>query len=77
MKSATIDLEVMRNVDVRTVDRSTLKDIRYVVINTSLSQEERLIDFINQIGNPYCYKCGDMVVDSAPFIFEKSDSMMG
>ena len=65
MKLATIDLEAMRDVDVRTVDRSTLKDIRNVVIDTTLSQEERLVDFVNQIGNPYCYKCGDLVVKVA------------
>ena len=65
MKSATIDLGAMRNVDVCTVDRSTLKDIRDVVINTSLCQEERLIDFVHQIGNPYCYTYGDMVVKIA------------
>ena len=62
MNLKDIDLEAMRNVDVRTVDRATLKDIRDVVIDMSLTQEERFVDFIRQIGNPYCYKCGEMVI---------------
>lgn len=57
-----IDFEAMKKVDVRTVNRSTLKDINDVVVDTSLPKEERLRSFIEQIGNPYCYKCGDLVV---------------
>ncbi len=57
-----MDLEAMKNVDVRTVDRDTLADIRDVHIDTSLPQAERLMDFIKQIGNPYCYRCGKAVV---------------
>lgn len=57
-----IDFDEMKKVDVRTVDRSTLKDINDVVVNTALPKEDRLRSFIEQIGNPYCYKCGDLVV---------------
>lgn len=55
-------LEQMRNVDVRTVDPATLKDIRDVHIDTSLPAPERMLDFIRQVGNPYCYKDGDRVI---------------
>ena len=56
------NLEAMRNVDVRTVDPATLRDIRDVKINTELPKEERILDFIRQIGNPYCYRHGKYVV---------------
>lgn len=56
------DLTQMRQVDIRTVDRTTLKDIREVTIDAALSQEEKLTSFLAQIGNPYCYKYGDLVV---------------
>ena len=56
------NLEAMRNVDVRTVDPATLRDIRDVEINTELPKEERILDFIRQIGNPYCYRHGKYVV---------------
>ena len=52
----------MQTVDPGTVDRSTLKDIRDVQVNTALPRKERILDFIRQIGNPYCYCHGDYVV---------------
>lgn len=55
-------IEAMRNVDVRTVDPDTLRDIRDVTVNTSLPKQERILDFIRQIGNPYCYRHGKYVV---------------
>lgn len=56
------ELRRMREVDIRTVDRDTLTDISEVKINTELPQEERVLDFIRQIGNPYCYISNGMVV---------------
>ena len=55
-------VEAMQNVDIRTVDPDTLRDIRDVEVNTSLPKKERMLDFIRQIGNPYCYRCGKYVV---------------
>lgn len=57
-----IDFEELKNVDIRTVDPSTLVDIRDVKVNTDLPKPERIADFIKQIKNPYCYKCGKMIV---------------
>ncbi|MCD8107317.1 MAG: hypothetical protein LUE20_05075 [Oscillospiraceae bacterium] len=48
-------LEEMKSVDIRTVERSTLVDINTVEINTSLPPTERIVDYIRQIKNPYCY----------------------
>lgn len=56
------ELEVMKNVDVRTVDKSTLVDISTVEIDTSLPPVERIVDYIRQIKNPYCYLDNGMVV---------------
>ncbi len=55
-------ISAMREVDVRTVDPSTLRDIRDVNVNTELPKKERILDFIKQIGNPYCYRYGKYVV---------------
>ena len=55
-------LEQMRDVDIRTVDPETLVDINDVVINTELPNPERILDFANQIGNVYCFKCGKLIV---------------
>lgn len=56
------DIEKMQSVNPETVDRSVLKDIRDVHVNTELPKKERILDFIRQIGNPYCYRHGDYVV---------------
>ena len=52
----------MKNIDLNTVDRDALVDIRDVKVNTAHPKQERAIDFIRQIGNPYCYKHGKYVV---------------
>jgi hypothetical protein len=39
-----------------------LADIRDVVIDPSLPQEERMQSYLKQIKNPYLYRCGDMIV---------------
>ena len=55
-------IEAMQNVDIRSVDPSTLRDIRDVKIDTDLPKRERILDFIRQIGNPYCYRHGKYIV---------------
>lgn len=55
-------LEEMRSVNPLTVDRTTLVDINDVTIDTSLPKTARMESFIRQIKNPYCYKCGKLVV---------------
>ena len=56
------ELESLKNVDIRTVNPATLRDIRDVKINTALPKEQRIQDYIRQIGNPYCYRHGKYVV---------------
>lgn len=44
------------------VDINDLKSINSVTINPKLDKGERIRSFIEQIGNPYCYRDGDTVV---------------
>lgn len=55
-------VEEMKAVDIRTVDKDTLVDIRDVKIDRSLPKEERIRSFVEQIKNPYCFKCGNVAV---------------
>lgn len=55
-------LEQMQYVDIRTVDRDSLQDIGDIQIDKTLPRDQRLLEFIKQIGNPYCYRCGKAVV---------------
>ena len=52
----------MQSVDIRTVDPAELRDIRDVKVNAALPKRERILDFIRQIKNPYCYRHGKYVV---------------
>lgn len=48
--------------DIRLIDKDKLRSINSVKIDASLSKEQRMRSFIEQIGNPYCYLDGDTVV---------------
>jgi hypothetical protein len=61
-QNINISLDYMRDMDVRTVDPAALVDIRDVTVNTSLPKEARLLDYLKQIKNPYCFKRGKTVV---------------
>ena len=58
----SLSITAMKNANLATIDRDELVDIRDVKVNTSLPKRERAIDFIRQIGNPYCYRHGKYVV---------------
>ncbi len=46
--------EELTSVDIRTVDKSTLTDIRDVKINPNLPAKDRIKSFLMQVSNPYC-----------------------
>ena len=56
------ELAQMKEVDLHTVNRESLVDIREVQIDGKLPREQRFEDFLRQIRNPYCYRCGKIVV---------------
>lgn len=43
-------------------DPSQLADINHVSIDTGLSAAERMKAYLEQIKNPYCFRCGETVV---------------
>ena len=57
-----INLAQMKEVDLHTVDRESLADIRDVRVDEELPRKQRFEDYLRQIKNPYCYRCGKMVV---------------
>ena len=56
------DITSMKNVDIRSVDKDTLVDLRSVQIDASRPVQERLQSFLQQIRNPYCFRIGDIAV---------------
>lgn len=61
-KKNGLDLTQMKLVDVRTVKRDELADIAKVQVNKNLPEDKRFADFLEQVKNPYCYRCGKVVV---------------
>lgn len=55
-------LQEMRSVDITQVDHSALSDIRNIRIDGTLSTEQKMQSYLDQIGNPYCFLCGDTPV---------------
>lgn len=55
-------IEQMQNIDIRTVDPSTLVDATQIHIDDTLTGEERVREYIRQVKNPFCYRVGDVVV---------------
>lgn len=56
------DFDKLKNVDVRTVDISTLTDIGKIRINRELPKADRLCAFVREVKNPFCFICNGMVV---------------
>ena len=59
------ELEELNKVDIRTVDTSTLADIGKIRIDRTLPKEERLLAFIREVRNPFCFICNGMVVKTS------------
>lgn len=57
-----VNSDSFKQVDIRTVSPDSLKDINDVTIDTSLPIENRVQEFVKKIGNPYCFRCGKLIV---------------
>lgn len=55
-------LKRCQEVSLEEVDISTIKDISELKISKRKSSNERILDFINSVGNPYIFKIGDKLV---------------
>lgn len=55
-------VESMKNVDIRSVDKSKLIDLNSVHIDETAPVPERVRNFLEQIRNPYCFRVGDVAV---------------
>ena len=50
-----MDVKEMRDVDPEKVDRETLVEFSDVIIPPRYTGEQRIMEYIKQIRNPYCY----------------------
>ena len=60
-----LEFEEKKKVDIRTVELNILEDLDKIDVDKSLTKEERLLDFITKIKNPFCFICNGMVVKTS------------
>ena len=46
----------------KNIDTNELVDIRSISVDKNLTKQERIIEFIRQIKDPYRFKCGKFTV---------------
>ena len=76
-----MDMQEMKDIEIRTVDKSKLVDLNTVVIDESRPIAERVASFVQQIQNPYCFRVGDMAVkvvyqEEGPTFQQNFESML-
>lgn len=60
-----MDIQILRNmedIDICSVTKESLVDIKNVKIDREKKKQERIIDFLRQIKNPYCFVCNGIIV---------------
>ncbi len=60
-----VEIQRMKNIDVRTVQACDLVNIEDIEVNTELPKEERLLEFIKKVKNPFCYICNGMIIKTS------------
>ena len=55
-------LDAMKSVDIRSIDKTALVDVQGFQFDNSLSKRERIEQFIERMKNPYCFRYGGLGV---------------
>ena len=55
-------LNELKSVDIRTVNKNALADVSGFQFDNSLTPDKRVIRIFKTMGNPYCFRIGDMAV---------------
>ena len=66
------ELAALRDKDIEKTDRSSLVNLEEINTDPSLAPPQRMLSYLEQIKNPYCFLCGDTPVKVC-FSFENTD----
>lgn len=61
-KIACVDNQMLKQVDIRTVESESLVDLNSITVNDELPREKKIAEYISKVKNPYCFKVGKIVV---------------
>ena len=56
------EINTMKETDIRKLNPDDLVDIKDISIDESLPKKERIINYLKQIKNPYCFKSNGTIV---------------
>lgn len=56
------DLSILKNVDLKEIDRDKIIDISDIVIDMEKPKEDRIKTYLENTPNPYFVKCGDILI---------------
>lgn len=56
------ELETLRNMHVKDIDRDAITDIIDITINRSDAKENKIREYLSIVSNPYIIKIGDVIV---------------
>ena len=55
-------IENMKKISIKECDKKQLTDILNIEIDETKSKQERMIDYLHQVKNPYYFRIGDVAV---------------
>ena len=55
-------IKKMKMIDIRTLDRAELTDIKDIVVDETKCAATRARSFLQQVGNPFAQKAGDYIL---------------
>ena len=63
------ELNQLKSVDIRMVDKNNLMDIKEVVVSPQLEKRKRILQFLEKARNPYCFLINGVAVK---FVFSEN-----
>jgi hypothetical protein len=55
-------LDAMSELSIETLEKKDLVDISAINIRKDLPPEDKILNFLGHMGNPYCFRCGNVSV---------------
>jgi len=55
------EIDIMKNMEINQTNPD-LMELTEIQIDESLPKQERILDFIKKIRNPYCFKCNGVII---------------
>lgn len=60
-----LDLSALQAIDIMQVLPDQLADLNEIEVQSDLPREARIAHFLSRIRNPYCFRCGPLIVKTS------------